>query len=253
MNIIILSIVGFIAAGFDSIAGGGGILTVPVFLALGIPPHYTLGTNKFAASWGSLTSSLTFLRSRLVYIPLVKYIIPFTFLGAALGVNTALHINQKYLQIIVLIMLSFVSVYTLFKKEIGSKDNFKGLNKKRIITGCIIAFTLGFYDGFFGPGTGAFLLFSFVHFFGFNFTAGTANARILNFTSNITSLIVFALNGKIIFTIGIPMAFAMILGARIGSKIAIKHGGKIIKPVFVTMSLLIITKLLFDTYGHLLF
>lgn len=247
MDILILCIIGFIAAGFDSIAGGGGIITIPAYLALGIPPHFTLGTNKFASSWGSFTSSITFLQSKLVYLPLIKYIIPFTLLGASFGVNTVLHINQKHLQIIVLVMLSLVAIYTLFKKDIGHKNNFKGLNQKKIITGCIIGFVIGFYDGFFGPGTGSFLLFSFIHFFGFNFTVGTANARVLNFVSNITSLILFAINGKIIYSIGIPVGISMVLGARIGSKIAIKQGAKVIKPLFITMSLLIVIKLLIDT------
>jgi uncharacterized protein len=248
MQIFILCIAGFIAALFDSIAGGGGIITIPVFLALGIPPHYTLGTNKFAASWGSLTSSLTFLRSGKVYLPLIKYIIPFTFAGAALGVRTALRINQQYLQLIVLIMLISISIYSIFSKEIGKKDNFQGLNRKKIGLGCLIGFIMGFYDGFFGPGTGSFLLFSFSCFFGFDFTKSTANARLLNFTSNMTSLLLFALNGKIIYTLGLPMALCMILGARVGSGIAIKHGGKIIKPIFITISLLIVIKLFFDTF-----
>ncbi|MDI3548693.1 MAG: uncharacterized protein PWR10_2345 [Halanaerobiales bacterium] len=248
MQIFILCIAGFIAAVFDSIAGGGGIITIPAFLALGIPPHFTLGTNKFAASWGSFTSTLTFLRSGKIYLPLIKYIIPFTFLGASLGVNTALRINQKYLQVIVLVMLAFVSIYTILKKDIGKDDSFEGLDRKKIITGSVIGFILGFYDGFFGPGTGSFLLFAFAHFFGFNFTRSTANARILNFTSNFTSLLLFAINGKIIYALGIPMAISMVLGARLGSKIAIKQGGKIIKPIFVTMTLLVVIKLFFDTF-----
>jgi len=231
----------------DSIAGGGGLLTIPSFLALGIPPHLSLGTNKFAASWGALTSSYTYLRSKKVYLPLVKFIIPFTFAGAALGVNTVLRINQKYLKIIVLIMLIVVAVYTILNKNMGKDDNFTGLNKKKIILGCIIGFIMGFYDGFFGPGTGSFLMFAFIHFFGFNFTNATANARILNFTSNITSLILFAINRKIIYTIALPMSLSMSFGAWIGSKLAIKHGGEIIKPIFVTVSLLMVIKLLFDT------
>jgi uncharacterized protein len=247
MEIIILSVIGFIAALVDSIAGGGGIISIPAFLTLGIPPHFTLGTNKFAASFGSFTSTLTFLKSKIIYMPLIKYLIPFSFLGAALGVNIVLNIEQKYLKIIVLLMLIFVSLFTLLKKDIGKNNNFKELNKKNIIIASIIAFTLGFYDGFFGPGTGSFLLFSFIHFFGFNFTVSTANARILNFVSNFTSLILFAINNKIIYTIGIPMALSMIIGAWLGTKIAIKHGGKIIKPLFVTMSLLLVAKLLIET------
>ena len=249
MRIILLCLAGFVAAIFDSIAGGGGIITVPALLAAGIPPHYTLGTNKFAASWGAMTSSLTFLRSRVVYLPLIKYIIPFTLLGASLGVKTALHIDPKYLQTIVIVMLIFVTFYTVLKKgrpEPAAANCFQ-MDNKKVLIGCSLGFVLGFYDGFFGPGTGSFLLFSFVHLFKFNYTTSAANARILNFCSNLTSLLLFAVNGKIFYTIGLPMAICMALGGRIGSKIALKHGSKIIKPIFITMSVLMISKLIIDS------
>ncbi len=246
MTIILLCIVAFVAAFVDAIAGGGGILSVPALLAAGIPPHLTLGTNKFAASWGSFTSSFTYFQSGNVYKPLMKYLIPFTFIGAIAGVTTALSIPATYLKLIVLTLLIFVSIYTLFKKDIGKSNNFTGLNKLNVFSGMTFALIIGFYDGFFGPGTGSFLLFAFIQFFGFNFTISTANAKILNFVSNIVSLILFALNGKIIYTIGLPMGISMLIGARLGSKVAIKHGGKIIKPIFIAMSLGVVIKLLYD-------
>lgn len=247
LTIIILCSVGFLAAFIDSIAGGGGLLTVPALMAAGLPPHLTLGTNKFSASNASLTSTITFLKSNKIQLSLIKYILPFSFFGAALGVTTVLQINEKHLRIIILILLVFVALNTLFNNKIGAKNEFKGVTTKTIIIGCIIGFVVGFYDGFFGPGTGSILLFSFIKFFKFDFTVGTANARILNFTSNITSLALFAYHGRILYSIGIPMALSMILGAFLGTKLAIKHGGKIIKPIFVTMSLAIVVKLFIDT------
>ncbi len=247
-TIIILCIVGFAAAFLDSIAGGGGILTVPALMAAGLPPHLTLGTNKFSATNASFTSTLTFLKSKKIHLPLIKYILPFSFLGAALGVNTVLKINEKYLQIIILVLLVFVALNTLFNKDVGTENNFQGLTRKTIVLGCIVGFSVGFYDGFFGPGTGSILLYAFIRIFKFDFTIGTANARILNFTSNVTSLILFAYYGRIVYAVGIPMALSMIFGAYLGTKTAIKHGGKIIKPIFVTMSLGIVVKLLIDTF-----
>jgi uncharacterized membrane protein YfcA len=247
-TIIILCIVGFAAAFLDSIAGGGGILTVPALMAAGLPPHLTLGTNKFSATNASFTSTLTFLKSKKIHLPLIKYILPFSFFGAALGVNTVLKINEKYLQIIILVLLVFVALNTLFNKDVGTENNFQGLTRKTIILGCIVGFSVGFYDGFFGPGTVSILLYAFIRIFKFDFTIGTANARILNFTSNVTSLILFAYYGRIVYAVGIPMALSMIFGAYLGTKTAIKHGGKIIKPIFVTMSLGIVVKLLIDTF-----
>jgi hypothetical protein len=168
-------------------------------------------------------------------------------LGAVLGVRTVLQINEEYLRIIILVLLIFVALNTLFNKNVGTQNNFEGVNKKTIVIGCIVGFTIGFYDGFFGPGTGSILLYAFIRFFEFDFTIGTANARILNFTSNITSLVLFAYYGRIVYAVGIPMALSMILGAFLGTRMAIKHGGKLIKPIFVTMSLAIVVKLFIDT------
>ncbi len=246
-TIIILCMVGFAASFIDSIAGGGGILTVPALMAAGLPPHLTLGTNKFSATNASFTSTLTFINSKKIHFPLIKYMLPFSFLGAALGVTAVLQINEKYLNIIILILLIIVALNTLLSKNIGSTNNFQGVNTKIIVMGSIVGFTIGFYDGFFGPGTGSILLYAFIRFFEFDFTMGTANARILNFTSNITSLVLFAYHGRIVYSIGIPMAISMILGAFLGTKMAIKHGGKIIKPIFVSMSLAIVVKLIIDT------
>lgn len=248
LTILILCAAGFVAAAVDAIAGGGGIITVPSLLAAGIPPHFALGTNKFASSFGAVTSAYTFTSSGKVNIPLMRYAAPCTLAGAAIGVQAVLHINQKYLQVTILILVFATALYTVLKKDFGSEDNFKGLTRNNIIYGCIIAFTLGFYDGFFGPGTGAFLIFLFVTVFGFDFTIASGNSKVLNFVSNITSLVLFSLNGKIYFFIGIPMGLSMMAGARIGSKIAIKNGAKIIKPIFVTIALALTVKLLLDTF-----
>jgi len=108
---------------------------------------------------------------------------------------------------------------------------------------------LGFYDGFFGPGTGTFLIFSFISVFGFDFTAAAGNSKILNFVSNIVSLILFAISGKIVYLAGIPMAISMVLGAWVGTHIAIKNGVKIIKPIFITIALFLTVKLIYQTFA----
>jgi uncharacterized membrane protein YfcA len=113
-----------------------------------------------------------------------------------------------------------------------------------VIFGILLALSLGFYDGFFGPGTGSFLVFGFINIFGFNFVSSSANARILNFTSNVTALVLFALSGKIDYALGIPVAIFMILGARMGTTVALNKGSKLIKPIFVTMSLAVAVKML---------
>jgi len=243
---VLLCIAGFVASFVDSIAGGGGLISVPAFMLAGLPPHMVLGTNKFSATAGSFTSSLKFIRSGKANFKLLKYLIPFTLIGSMLGVRAVLYIDQKFLTPLVLILIMFIGIYTLFSKSLGLEDRFKGLTKKNVIFGIILALSLGFYDGFFGPGTGSFLVFGFINIFGFNFVSSSANARILNFTSNITALVLFALSGQIDYMLGVPVAIFMILGARMGTSVALSKGSKLIKPIFVTMSLAVAVKMLMN-------
>ena len=247
-TILFLCFAGFIASAVDSIAGGGGLISLPAIMAAGIPPHLALGTNKFASSWASFTSTLTFAKSKKIYMPLIKYLIPCTLAGSALGVGTVLNISQKFLQVFIVVLIFAVAIYTTMKKDFGSENRFTGLTRKNINYGCIFAFALGFYDGFFGPGTGSFLIFLFISVFGFDFTQSAGNGKILNFVSNITSLVLFAFNGKIMYMAGIPMALSMIIGAWLGTKFAIKNGAKVIKPIFISIAILLSIRLLYNSF-----
>lgn len=244
--ILFLCVCGFIGAFVDSIAGGGGIITVPAYMVAGLPPHMVLGTNKFASTMGSFTSSLKFFKSGYCEVSLLKRTIPFTLIGAFLGVKSVLLLDDSFLQPLVLILILCIGIYTTFSKTIGKEDNFTLLTTKTTLFSIILAFFLGFYDGFFGPGTGSFLVFGLIKILKLDFLKASANARVLNFISNITSLVTFAFSGKILYIIGIPVGIFMILGARLGTKVAIKNGVKIIKPLFITMSLAVALKLLIN-------
>jgi uncharacterized membrane protein YfcA len=246
LKMIFLCAASFCASFVDSIAGGGGIISVPAFLMTGLSPHYALGTNKFAASTGSFTSTLNFLRHGKINKKLMFSLAPFTLVGAVLGVNTVLQLNQEFLYALVIILIISVGAYTLFSKSMGSTYAFKGLTHINIMLGIVLAFSLGFYDGFFGPGTGSFLIFGLIHIYKFDFLHASGGAKFLNFISNITSLVMFALNGRILLMYGIPAAIFMIAGARLGSKLALKKGSKLIKPLFVSMSMAAAVKLLID-------
>jgi uncharacterized membrane protein YfcA len=246
LNLTLLCLAGFAAAAVDAIAGGGGLINLSAVLAAGVPPHFALGTNKFSGSFGSATSAYTFMRSGKVHIPLMKFTVPCTLAGSVIGVLTALKINQDFLRLIILVLVFATAIYTIAKKDFGSENKFTELTKKNITQGCLFAFFLGFYDGFFGPGTGSFLIFLFIKIYGFDFTVAAGNSKVLNFVSNFASLVMFAVNGKIYYMLGIPIGLAMIAGARLGSKIAIKNGAKVIKPIFVTIALVLALKLLLD-------
>lgn len=246
-SLIFICIAGFIAAAIDSIAGGGGIISLPAIIATGVPPHLALGTNKFASTCASFTSTLKFAKSKKIHFSLVKYQIPCTVLGASLGVFTALRVDESFLNWFIVVMIIAVALYTIVKKDFGQTGNFTGLSRKKITYGMLFAFGLGFYDGFFGPGTGSFLIFLFISIFGFDFTVAAGNGKILNFVSNVVSLILFALSGKIIYLVGIPMAISMIFGAYVGTHIAIKNGAKVIKPIFITIALALVVKLIWQS------
>lgn len=245
-KLIFLCVAGFFAAFVDSIAGGGGIISVPAYMIVGLPTHIALGTNKFAATMGSLTSSINFIRSGNCNFKLLKIVAPFTLIGSILGVKTVLLIDESFLQPLVLILILAIGIYTFFSKSLGEEDNFNGFTKKNLFLSILLGFSLGFYDGFFGPGTGTFLVFGFINILGLNFLKASANARVLNFVSNISALVTFAISGNINYLIGIPVCILMILGAKIGTRLAINKGNKIIKPIFITMAMAVAVKMLFQ-------
>lgn len=246
-RIIFLCIAGFFSAFIDSIAGGGGIISLPAYLMAGISPHLAIGTNKFSSTCASFTSSLKFAQSGKVDFKILKFLIPFTIVGSMIGARIVLNIDAKYLNSIVLILLLLVSIYSIFSKNMGMKDKFKELKKKSIFLGMLLALTLGFYDGFFGPGTGSFLIFGLIYIFKFDFVRAAGNGKVLNFVSNICSLIVFAINGQIDYRFGIPVAICMIIGARFGTKAALTKGAKLIKPTFIVISLALAIKIVYGT------
>lgn len=248
MQLVFLCAAGFLAAFVDSIAGGGGLISVPAYMMAMPSAHLALGTNKFSATTASFTSTLKFARSGKVNFKILKFIAPFTLLGAVLGVNTVLQVDQKFLSSLVLVLILFVGVYSLFSKNIGLENTFEKITAKNIILGILLGFSLGFYDGFFGPGTGSFLIFGLIYVFGFDFVNASGNAKFLNFISNISSLIMFAINGRINYLYGIPVAIFMVIGARFGTKLALNKGSKLIKPIFVVMSLGVAVKMLYQMF-----
>ena len=249
LKLIFLCAAGFFAAFVDSIAGGGGLISVPAYILAGFPPHFALGTNKFSATCGSLLSSLEFFKNGKIMMKFIKYIAPFTFIGAIAGTKSVLLMNQDILYPLVSVLILFVGVYTIVKKDLGLVHSFKLESRKQIVVGIFIAFVMGFYDGFFGPGTGSFLIFLLIRFFGMDFVNAAGNGKILNFVSNVTSLIVFAMNGKILYQYGIPVGICMMAGAVFGTRVAIKKGASFIKPIFIVMSFAVLVKLILQMAG----
>lgn len=236
---------GFLAAFIDSVVGGGGLISVPALLMTGLPPSVVLGTNKLASVCCSSTSSISFLRSGKMDIELVKYLFPLSLIGSILGAYTVRLIPPDFLKPLVVIMLVLVAIYTVFKKEWGDKPTYKGMNHKVSILGGCAAFLLGFYDGFFGPGAGSFLIFVFL-MLGFDFVVAAGNAKALNLASNLGAVATFIFAGSVNYVYGISMGIAMIIGAIVGSRFAINKGSAYVKPLFISITILLVGRHLWD-------
>ena len=248
LKIVFLCVMGFIGAFVDAIAGGGGLVTLPAYFIAGIDTSYALGTNKLASSTGTVMSTYTFAKNGYIDKKLMSRLLPFTLIGAVIGAQTVSVLDPTVLQPIIVVLLIVVGLYTYFAKDIGLEYKFKGLNTKNIIQGCILALLLGFYDGFFGPGTGSFIIFGLIKLYGLDFTHASGNAKAMNLMSNVTSLVVFLLNGRILFAIGIPVAISMMIGGYVGSNTALKKGSKFIKPIFIIMAFAAAVKIVTDIF-----
>ncbi len=236
---------GFMAAFIDSIVGGGGLISVPALMWTGLPPVSVLATNKGAAIFSSLTSFVTFLRSGKMDTWLIKRLFPLALIGSGAGVFTVRLIPPEILRPLVTVMLVLVLIYTLFKKDWGKESHYEGMSTRMLMLAGLASFSLGFYDGFFGPGAGSFMLFSFL-MIGFDFIGAAAGARALNFASNLSAFALFAWLGLIEYSYALPMGLSMIVGAYTGSRLALTRGTGFVRPLFIVMTTLLIGKQLLE-------
>ena len=239
---LILFFVAFFASLIDSIAGGGGLLTTPSMLLVGIQPLNVLATNKFQSCFGTFTSTYNYFKNGLLVEEKRKFYFILSFIGSGIGTLLVSRISNETLESIIPFLLIGAAIFFITNKG-PRKVSF---NDRFLVLFNLIVFTIGFYDGFFGPGTGSFFVLSFVIVKGANIMQGTAITKLLNFASNFAAFIFFAIQGYVIWTLGLTMAVAHILGAYTGSKFAIKKGEKIVKPVLVIISILLSIRILFS-------
>ncbi len=240
-----LVVAGTLAAFIDSMVGGGGLISVPAILLTGLPPSLALGSNKCASVVGAATAALTFLRAGHVEWGLLKKQIPFTFFGALFGTWLVVHIPPLYLKPILIGLLTAVLIFVIFKKDWGATNDYEKKAQKMKLFGFIFAFVTGWYDGFIGPGTGTFLIFGFL-FMGFNFLKAAGNAKVLNFTSNLASMLLFLFLGQVNFAVAIAMAVGQVIGASLGARLAIAKGASLVRVVFILVTSSMIIKLAYD-------
>lgn len=237
---------GFVAGFVDSIAGGGGLITLPVLLSLQMPAQMALGTNKLQATFGSSSAAWHFSRARMVNFEEWSDGVAYTFVGAALGAFLVQLIDASILKRVIPFLLAAIIAYNLWRPQFGEADIHPRMSKKKFAV--LFGLGLGFYDGFLGPGTGSFWAMAFMLGLGFNLTKATAHTKLMNFTSNFASLLIFVAGGHVLYGAGLVMGVGQLLGARLGVGLAIKRGTKFIRPVFLAMVSVVTLKLIYDGF-----
>ncbi|BBO77992.1 UPF0721 transmembrane protein [Desulfosarcina widdelii] len=241
-----LWLAGLLAGFVDAIAGGGGIISLPALLATGMPPHLALGTNKLQGTCGSLTAALNYSRKGLVNLREIPMGVFFTALGALTGTVTVQVLSPDFLRNIILFLLVGVFLYTLFSPELGKLDR-RPILAAPFFFGCT-GMTLGFYDGFFGPGTGSFWTIALVVLLGLNLKKATAHTKVFNFTSNVVALAAFFAGGNVLVSAGLLMGAGQMLGAFVGSRLVIQKGTGFVRVFFLVVVAATVTKLVYSTY-----
>jgi uncharacterized membrane protein YfcA len=246
-SISIVCVFVFIGGFIDSIAGGGGLISLPAYIFAGLPSHMALGTNKFSSAFGTFFSFIRFMKNGKISYPSAAYSAIGGLIGSFLGAKLAIMLDEKYLRYILVGLIPVIIIFILKKRNFGLDDTSSRHSKVYIIVlSLIIGVGIGTYDGFFGPGTGTFLILAFSYLIGFDCLTSSGNAKLVNLASNISAVITFLFYGKVYFVLGIPAAFAGILGNLIGSKLAIKKGAAIIRPVFVIILVILFVKITYD-------
>lgn len=239
----------FFAGFVDSIAGGGGLISLPTYMAVGLPPKLALGTNKLGSSAGTLISTIRFVKAKKIHLYSSLVATPFAIMGSAIGTRFAIYFSDKFLSYFMLIALPIIFIFILKNKNFKEEQSELIENKKRLtILSILIGLVFGTYDGFFGPGTGTFIILAFNAIVGFDIVTSSGNAKIINLASNVTAVISFGLSGYILFKLAIPAMIFSILGNYVGSSLAIKKGSTIIKPILLFVFVLLILKIFFDKF-----
>lgn len=233
------------AAGFvDAIAGGGGLITVPALLLAGIPPTQALATNKVQGVFGAATAALSYARRGLVDLKSQKRAAAIAFAGGLAGALCVAAVPTELLRYVLPVVLIGIALFFALKPGLGDLDRAQRMRPALFSLTLVPA--VAFYDGLLGPGTGAFLMLGFVMLAGYGILKATAHTKLLNFASNLGGLVAFAAVGKPLWLLGAAMAVAQIAGASLGSRLAMRIGARIIKPLLVVTSTALALRLIWQ-------
>ena len=234
----------FLAGFVDSIAGGGGLISLPAYLAAGVPPHLALGTNKMGSTMGTVISTARFAKSGFIKWKLSLFAAACAIVGSIFGSNFSLLASEKFLKGMMLFALPVVAFYVLKNKDMGdNKDTGSLPEKKMLAVSMAAALLIGTYDGFYGPGTGTFLLLVLTGAAKMDLRTASGTTKVVNLSSNIAALVTFLINGKVLLPLGVTAGVFCIAGHYIGSGLVVKSGRKIVRPVVLVVIMCLFVKI----------
>ena len=246
VQIALLASVALVAGTVDAIAGGGGLVTVPALLAAGLPPHLALGTNKGQSVFGSFAALVRFSHAGLVHGGRARLTFPLGALGSLAGAALVLAVPPTVLRPVVLALLAGAALFVGLRRGAPPRLDDAPPPRHAVARAAGAAALIGAYDGFFGPGTGTFLIVAFVALLGLGLAHASAEAKVVNFASNLAALVVFAVRGTVLWRIAIPMAAAQLAGGWLGAHLAIRRGDALVRRVVVAVALALSVKLAWD-------
>jgi uncharacterized membrane protein YfcA len=239
----------FLAGLVDSIAGGGGLISLPAYILAGLPTHMAIGTNKLSSAVGTTVSTVRFCKNKYVDWGVAIPSVILALVGSFLGANLTLHLSDNIMKHVLILILPVVAYYVLRGRTLKKDSAEKMISRKRVyLIACLASFILGAYDGFYGPGTGSFLILIYTGLAKMDIKKAAGNTKLVNLASNIAALITYLLGGKVILLLGGTAALFSIAGNYVGSGLAIKNGHKIIRPIIVVVLALLFIKVISELY-----
>ncbi len=250
MEVLIVCLASVFAGFIDSIVGGGGLILVPALFATfpAAAPATLLGTNKSASVWGTSMATLQYSRRVHMRWPVLLPAALTAFAGSFVGAWVVTLVDPAFLRRLMPFVLLTVLVYTLAKKDLGKTHAPLASARRETTLACAFGGVIGWYDGFFGPGTGSFFIFLFVRFLGYDFLNASAAAKLLNVATNLAAIVLFAWKGHIWWQVGLAMAVANVIGSLAGTRLALKHGAKFVRLVFIVVVTALILKTGYDGF-----
>ena len=236
----------FLAGFVDAIAGGGGLISLPAYLLAGIPMHQAIATNKLSSATGTTISTIRYCRNTKVDWSIAGPAIVLSLIGSSIGAKLTMMMPESVLKVVLLVVLPVTAVFVFRKNALVEKQSGSVSHRRMLLITWIAALAIGCYDGFYGPGTGTFLLLVMVGLAKMDRMQAAANTKLINLASNISALVAFLIGGKVVLTLGLAASVFSIAGHYTGSSMVMKNGTKIVKPIILVVLVLLFLKVIFD-------